>query len=100
MASSTLASASTEPRRARRSGLWRELRRRPAFAVSGAFALLVCAMAAAPQAFAGWFADGDPDGLPLSPLFQPVGGLAHSSRVSGVKPEFLGGVVLAAVKVG
>uniref|UniRef100_UPI0013B3B942 peptide ABC transporter substrate-binding protein n=1 Tax=Nonomuraea lactucae TaxID=2249762 RepID=UPI0013B3B942 len=40
------------------------------------------------------------DGLPLSPLFQPVGGLAHSSRVSGVKPEFLGGVVLAAVKVG
>ncbi|MBE1558991.1 peptide ABC transporter substrate-binding protein [Nonomuraea africana] len=40
------------------------------------------------------------DGLPLSPLFQPVGGLAHSTRVSGVRPEFLGGAVLAAVKVG
>ncbi|MEV0381580.1 ABC transporter substrate-binding protein [Nonomuraea sp. NPDC050643] len=40
------------------------------------------------------------DGLPLTPLFQPVGGLAYSAKVSEVKPEFLGGVVLAAVKVG
>ncbi|GAA3579575.1 ABC transporter substrate-binding protein [Nonomuraea rosea] len=40
------------------------------------------------------------DGLPLSPLFQPVGGLAYSAKVSNVKPEFLGGVTLAAVKVG
>jgi peptide/nickel transport system substrate-binding protein/oligopeptide transport system substrate-binding protein len=39
-------------------------------------------------------------GLPLSPLFQPVGGLAYSSKVSGVRPEFLGGVVLSAVTVG
>ncbi|GAA2393558.1 ABC transporter permease [Nonomuraea africana] len=60
MASSTLVSASTEPRPARRSGLWRELRRRPAFAVSSVLALLVCAMAAVPQAFAGWFGGGDP----------------------------------------
>jgi peptide/nickel transport system substrate-binding protein/oligopeptide transport system substrate-binding protein len=40
------------------------------------------------------------DGLPLTPLFQPVGGLAHTARISGVRPEFLGGVVLASVKVG
>ncbi|MEV0308175.1 peptide ABC transporter substrate-binding protein [Nonomuraea fuscirosea] len=40
------------------------------------------------------------DGLPLTPLFQPVGGLAYSTRVSGVKPEFLGAAVLSAVKVG
>ncbi len=38
--------------------------------------------------------------LPLSPLFQPTGALAHSAKVSGVTPEFLGGVRLAAVKVG
>ncbi|WP_397563437.1 ABC transporter substrate-binding protein [Spongiactinospora sp. 9N601] len=37
--------------------------------------------------------------LPLTPLFQPTGALAHSERVSGVRPEFLGGVRLAAVKV-
>jgi peptide/nickel transport system substrate-binding protein/oligopeptide transport system substrate-binding protein len=38
--------------------------------------------------------------LPLSPLFQPTGALAHSAKISGVTPEFLGGVRLAAVKVG
>ncbi|MEU0482678.1 ABC transporter substrate-binding protein [Streptosporangium sp. NPDC006013] len=40
------------------------------------------------------------DGLPLVPLYRPVGGLAHSARIGGVRPEFLGGVVLAAVTVG
>lgn len=70
MASSTLVSVSAEPR----TGFWRQLRRRPAFAVSGAIALLVCAMAAVPQAFAGWFGEGDPrrcdlvdSGLPPAP---------------------------------
>ncbi|SEF96683.1 oligopeptide transport system permease protein [Nonomuraea solani] len=72
MASSTLvsASASVEPRR----GLWRELLRRPAFVVSSAVALVICAMAAAPGLFAGWFGAGDPrrcdlvnSGLPPAP---------------------------------
>lgn len=77
MASSTLVSGSTstEPGpAARRAGLWPELRRRPAFAVSAVMALLVCAMAAVPQAFAGWFGGGDPrrcdlasSGLPPAP---------------------------------
>ncbi|GLW99426.1 ABC transporter substrate-binding protein [Microtetraspora sp. NBRC 16547] len=40
------------------------------------------------------------DTLPLAPLYRPVGGLVHSARVGGVRPEFLGGVVLAAVTVG
>lgn len=38
-------------------------------------------------------------GLPLAPLFQPVGGLPHSAKVGDVRPEFLGGVVLSAVTV-
>ncbi|GAA2880181.1 ABC transporter substrate-binding protein [Streptosporangium fragile] len=38
--------------------------------------------------------------LPLAPLFWPVGGLAHSAKIGGVRPEFLGGVALASVTVG
>ncbi|MFD0664863.1 peptide ABC transporter substrate-binding protein [Thermocatellispora tengchongensis] len=37
--------------------------------------------------------------VPLSPLFQPVGGLVHSKKLSNVTPEFLGGARIAAIKV-
>jgi ABC-type dipeptide/oligopeptide/nickel transport system permease subunit len=70
MASSTLVSASTEPR----SGAWRDLAKKPAFLLSALVALMVCGMAAVPQAFAGWFGAGDPrrcdlagSGLPPAP---------------------------------
>jgi ABC-type dipeptide/oligopeptide/nickel transport system permease subunit len=73
MASSTRASASAdavpdpehdpEPAPATvvwRSGLWRRLVRRPTSLVAMVVTVLVCVMAAAPQAFAGWFGHGDP----------------------------------------
>ena len=62
MAFSTPVFASADPetplgaRRPRRNRLWR----RPGFLIPACCALLVCAMAAVPQAFAGWFGHGDP----------------------------------------
>lgn len=39
------------------------------------------------------------DGLPLTPIYRPEGGLVHSQRIGDVQPEFLGGVALSAVTV-
>jgi ABC-type dipeptide/oligopeptide/nickel transport system permease subunit len=46
--------------RAADPGTLRRLLRRPSFALPLAVVLLLCAMAAVPQAFAGWFGHGDP----------------------------------------
>ncbi|HET8590031.1 MAG TPA: ABC transporter substrate-binding protein [Nakamurella sp.] len=37
--------------------------------------------------------------MPIAPLYYPVGGLLHSTKLSGVQPELLGGADLAAVQV-
>jgi ABC-type dipeptide/oligopeptide/nickel transport system permease subunit len=66
MASSTLVSASAEVPAVRRDGPWRSLLRRPAFLVAAVVTVLVCAMAAFPQLFAGWFGAGDPRACDLS----------------------------------
>ncbi|MEV0381582.1 ABC transporter permease [Nonomuraea sp. NPDC050643] len=113
MASSTLVSASAEPRH----GLWRELLRRPAFAVSSAVALVICAMAAVPQLFAGWFGAGDPrrcalvdSGLPPAPGhpfgFDIQGCDLYSNVVYGARSSVLiallvtAGMMLIAVVLG
>ncbi|MGI5290538.1 ABC transporter permease [Nonomuraea polychroma] len=113
MASSTLASASAEPRPRLRG----ELRRRPAFAASGAVALLVCVMAAFPQLFAGWFGGGDPrscdlvnSGLPPAPGhpfgFDIQGCDLYTNVVYGARSSVLiavlvtAGMILIAVVLG
>ncbi|MEV5894297.1 ABC transporter permease [Nonomuraea fuscirosea] len=117
MASSTLASASAEAPPAGRPGLLAKLRRRPAFAISSAIALVVCAMAAVPQAFAGWFGSGDPrkcdlvnSGLPPAPGhpfgFDIQGCDLYSNVVYGARSSVLiallvtAGMIVVAVVLG
>ncbi|RBQ21077.1 ABC transporter permease [Spongiactinospora rosea] len=73
MASSTLVSASAEtpPPPLPGGGAWSRLRRRPGFLIAAFVAVLMTAMAAVPQAFAGWFGAGDPRACDLIRSAQP-----------------------------
>ncbi|WP_051792679.1 ABC transporter permease [Amycolatopsis jejuensis] len=56
-------------------GAWRRLRRRPGFLLALFFVLLLAAISVVPQAFAGWFGNGDPRACDL--------GQSASGPVSG-----------------
>lgn len=55
-------------------GVWRSLRRRPLFWTCATALLVLLAVAAVPQAFAGWFGQPDPRACDLSDSALPPGG--------------------------
>lgn len=62
----TTGAAGEAPLRSPRREMMHDLLRRPRFVVPLFFVLLICLMAAAPAAFAGWFGHGDPGACDLS----------------------------------